>query len=34
VTFEPEEDQKVTFSVRGHAVDVVNDEEEEQAASE
>jgi len=30
VTFEPEEDQKVTFSVRGHAVDVVNDTEEEE----
>jgi hypothetical protein len=30
VTFEPEEDQKVTFSVRGHAVDVVNDAEEDE----
>jgi hypothetical protein len=28
VTFEPEENQKLTFSVRGHAVDLVNDAEE------
>jgi hypothetical protein len=30
VTFVPDEDKKLTFSVRGHAVDVVNDEEEEE----
>jgi hypothetical protein len=29
VTFEPDEAQKLTFSVRGHAVDVVNDDESE-----
>lgn len=28
VTFEPDETQKLTFSVRGHAVDVVSDDEE------
>jgi len=32
VTFGPDEDQKVTFSVRGHAVDVVNDAEEDEGA--
>jgi hypothetical protein len=33
VTFEPEENQKLTFSVRGHAVDVVaKDEEDEEGA--
>jgi hypothetical protein len=30
VTFEPAEGQKLTYSVRGHAVDVVNDAEEEE----
>jgi len=25
VSFEPDENQKLTYSVRGHAVDVVND---------
>jgi hypothetical protein len=34
VTFQPDEDQKLTYSVRGHAVDVVNDAEEEDDASE
>lgn len=34
VTFEPEENQKLTYSVRGHAVDVVNDSEEEDDAAE
>jgi hypothetical protein len=29
VTFEPDDTQKLTFSVRGHAVDVVNDKDEE-----
>jgi hypothetical protein len=29
VTFEPLENQKLTYSVRGHAVDVVNDAEED-----
>lgn len=28
VTFEPDETQKLTFSVRGHAVDVVNEDDE------
>jgi len=28
-TFEPLENQKLTFSIRGHTVDVVNDEEED-----
>jgi hypothetical protein len=34
VTFEPLENQKLTFSVRGHAVDVVNDEEEDEEGAE
>lgn len=34
VTFEPEKDQKLTFSVRGHAVDVVNDAEEDEEGAE
>jgi hypothetical protein len=35
VTFEPEENQKLTFSVRGHAVDVVvKDAEEEEEGAE
>ncbi len=34
VTFEPEENQKLTFSVRGHAVDVVNDAEEDEEGAE
>lgn len=34
VTFEPDEDQKLTFSIRGHAVDLVNDAEEEAGGSE
>jgi hypothetical protein len=29
VTFEPSADKKLIYSVRGHSVDVVNDEEEE-----
>ena len=35
VTFEPDQDQKSTYSVRGHAADLVNseDEEEEERAS-
>lgn len=33
VTFEASEDQKSTYSVRGHAVDVLNDEEDEEDAS-
>ena len=32
VTFEPDENQKLTFSIRGHAVDVVNDGEESEEA--
>lgn len=28
VTFEPDDEQKLTFSVRGHAVDIVSNEEE------
>lgn len=32
VTFEPDEDKKLTFAVRGHAVDVVNDAEEDEGA--
>ena len=34
VTFAPDEEQKLTFSIRGHAVDLVNDAEEEAAGSE
>lgn len=34
VTFEPEENQKLTYSVRGHAVDVVNDAEEDEEGAE
>jgi hypothetical protein len=34
VSFEPDENQKLTYSVRGHAVDVVNDAEEDSEASE
>jgi hypothetical protein len=32
VSFEPDENQKLTYSVRGHVVDVVNDNEEEEAS--
>lgn len=32
VTFEPDENQKLTYSVRGHVVDIVNDNEEEEAS--
>jgi len=32
VTFEPEQGQALTFSVRGHVVDIVNDAEEEEAS--
>jgi hypothetical protein len=32
VAFEPDENQKVTFAIRGHAVDVVNDAEEDERA--
>ena len=34
VTFEPEENQKLTYAVRGHAVDVVNDAEEGEEGAE
>jgi hypothetical protein len=34
VTFEPLENQKLTFSVRGHAVDVVNHAEEDEEGAE
>jgi hypothetical protein len=34
VTFEPEENQKLTFSVRGHAADMVNDPEEDDEGAE
>ena len=30
VTFQPEEDQKLTYSVHGHVVDIVNDEEDDE----
>jgi hypothetical protein len=30
VTFEPEQNQKLNYAVHGHAVDIVNDDEEEQ----
>lgn len=30
VTFEPEENQKLTFSVKGHAVDIVSDAEDDE----
>jgi len=33
VSFEPEGGEKQTFAIRGHVVDVVNDEEEEDEAS-
>lgn len=33
VTFEPNADQKLTYAIRGHAVDVINDEEEEDVAA-
>lgn len=32
MTFEPDDNQKLTFAVRGHAVDVVNDREEEEGS--
>lgn len=32
VTFEPDENQKATFAIRGRAVDVVNDAEEDEWA--
>lgn len=34
VTFEPDEDQKSTYSIRGHAADLVNDDAEEERASQ
>jgi hypothetical protein len=34
VTFEPQEDQKSTYSVRGHAADLVSDDAEEEKASQ
>jgi hypothetical protein len=34
VTFQPGETQKITFSVRGHAVDIVNDTEEDEEGGE
>jgi hypothetical protein len=33
VTFEPKEDQRSTYAIRGRAVDLINDEEEEEEAS-
>ena len=30
VTFQPEEDQKLTYAVHGHVVDIVNDEEDDE----
>jgi hypothetical protein len=33
VTFEPKEDQKSTYAIRGRAIDLVNDSEEEEEAS-
>ena len=30
VTFQPEEDQKLTYAVRGHVVDIVNNEEDDE----
>jgi len=32
VSFEPDENQKLTYSVRGHVVDIVNDNEEDEAS--
>ena len=32
VTFEPADKQKLTFTVRGHVVDLVNDEEESEGS--
>lgn len=32
VTFEPDEDQRLTFAIRGHAIDVAHDAEEEEGA--
>jgi hypothetical protein len=34
VTFEPEENQKLTFSVRGHVADMMNDVEEDDEAGD
>ena len=34
VTFETEENQKLTFGVRGHAVDVVNDADDDEESGE
>jgi hypothetical protein len=34
VTFETEENQKLTFAVRGHAVDVVNDADDDEESGE
>jgi hypothetical protein len=35
VTFEPDEDQKTTYSIRGHAADLVSDDDaEEEKASQ
>ena len=34
VTFQPDDTQKITFSVRGHAVDIVNDTEEDEEGGE
>jgi hypothetical protein len=33
VSFEPSGDAKQTFAIRGHAVDLVNDAEDEEEAS-
>ncbi len=32
VSFEPDENQKLTYTVRGHVVDIVNDNEEDEAS--
>jgi hypothetical protein len=32
VSFEPDENQKLTYSVRGHVVDIVNDNEEDEGS--
>jgi hypothetical protein len=34
VTFEPDETQKLTFSVHGHAVDLVDDTDEDEDGAE
>lgn len=34
VTFQPEENQKLTYAIRGHAVDIVNDVEQDEEGTE